>query len=408
MTDFDASRLATRVLTVVSLLCWCLGSYAHELRPSVADIDVTPEFIDISMRVNLEALISEIGPAHSDSDDAPQASTYNRLRHLPAATLEAEFQQYLSRFLNQIALTTDIGIRLPLVLASITIPPVDDTRLPRDSIIVLQAVRPSNQNKIYWFWAGQYGAIILRVDSSEVSTLPIDSTIVETSADPASEDDLISSMSPNTVTQYVKPGDISHPITLDRSRVNTRGSSVGDYVLIGFEHIIPKGLDHILFVIGLFLLAPRFKHIAWQVSMFTLAHTLTLALGITGLFRLPAQVVEPLIALSITIICVENLFGDRFRIRRLLIVFVFGLLHGLGFAAVLSDIGLPTGQFVSSLMAFNVGVELGQLTVVLICFALVGWWFGHKCWYRAVVTIPSSLIVGAVGLFWFLQRVHVL
>jgi len=408
MTDSSLTTSAARLLVLVSLLCWCLGSQAHELRPTVADISITPDFIDISLRANLEALMSEIGPTHSDSDDAPQAMVYDRLRQLPPATLQAEFQEYLTRFFSHIALTSDNGTRLPMALASISIPPVDDTRLPRDSIIVLQAARPSNKNTISWFWASHYGAIILRVDSAEVSTLPIDSISNESSAESVSEADLVKSTQPSTVTQYVKPGDISHPITFDSNGVNTRGSGFGDYILIGFEHIIPKGLDHILFVIGLFLLAPRFKHIAWQVSMFTVAHTLTLALGITGLFSLPAQVVEPLIALSITVICVENLFGDRFRISRLLIVFVFGLLHGLGFAGVLSDIGLPTSQFVSSLIAFNVGVELGQLAIVLICFVLVGWWFRHKSRYRAIVTIPGSLVVGAVGLFWFLQRVQLL
>ena len=173
---------------------------------------------------------------------------------------------------------------------------------------------------------------------------------------------------------------------------------------IGYEHIVPRGLDHILFVIGLFLLAPRFKPIAWQISMFTLAHTITLALGMTGIIALPASIVEPLIALSISVICVENLLANRTGKSRLAIVFVFGLLHGLGFAGVLSDIGLASDRFASSLLAFNIGVELGQLTVVFLCFLLVGWWFGEKPWYRKIVTNPASLLIGATGSFWFLQR----
>lgn len=398
--------LTTKVLAFISLWCWCLFSHAHELRPTVADIIITPEHINVSMRVNLEALMAEIGPVHSDSDDAPQAATYDRLRQLPPATLEAEFDRYQTRFFSQITLTNDTGSRLYLALASIEIPPVDDIRLPRDSIVVLQAAHSSDIETISWYWASHYGAIILRIDSPTESALSINPITIDSSVDPVSEGDLVTSTAPSSAALYVAPGDISQPIQINRGSVSARGSRFTDYVLIGFEHIIPKGLDHILFVIGLFLLAPQFKHIAWQVSMFTVAHTLTLALGITGQLVLPAHFVEPLIALSITVVCVENLFGDRFRVRRLLIVFAFGLLHGLGFAGVLSDIGLPKGQFVSSLLAFNVGVELGQLAVVLVCFALVGWWFGHKSWYRAVITIPASLIVGAVGLFWFLQRVH--
>jgi hypothetical protein len=87
------------------------------------------------------------------------------------------------------------------------------------------------------------------------------------------------------------------------------------------------------------------------------------------------------------------------------VVFLFGLLHGLGFAGVLMEIGLEPGRIVSSLLAFNVGVELGQLAVVLLCFALVGWWFGNKPWYRNRVTVPASSVIGAIGFFWFLQRV---
>jgi uncharacterized membrane protein YczE len=104
-------------------------------------------------------------------------------------------------------------------------------------------------------------------------------------------------------------------------------------------------------------------------------------------------------------VAVENVFTSRLHAWRPLVVFCFGLLHGMGFAGVLTDIGLPRSEFVPALLAFNAGVELGQLTVILAAFLLVGAWFRNKPWYRQRIVIPGSLLIAAVGLFWFVQRI---
>ncbi len=88
-----------------------------------------------------------------------------------------------------------------------------------------------------------------------------------------------------------------------------------------------------------------------------------------------------------------------------MLVFAFGLLHGLGFASMLADFGMPDDAFVTALIAFNVGVELGQLAVILAAYLAVGWWFGDKPYYRHVVVIPASLVISAVGLYWAFERV---
>ncbi|ASJ75858.1 HupE/UreJ family protein [Granulosicoccus antarcticus] len=375
---------ARACLLLVSLLMLSSTVTAHELRPTVADITATPDTIEVSMRINLEALITEIGAEHSDSDDAPQATRYNQLRELQPEALQLELQSYLPVLLGQITIKDNNDTTLALTLKSLVVSDVGDIRLPRDSTLILESAREQSTASIAWQWGAKYGAIILRAQ-------PLEST------DKQQPDEGFS--------QYLQAGESSDQIALDSGGKQASGSSFVDYIVIGYEHITPKGLDHILFVIGLFLLAPKFKPIAWQVSMFTIAHTVTLALGITGIILLPASIVEPLIALSITVICIENLLGNAYGKARLAIVFAFGLLHGLGFAGVLSEIGLVSGRFASSLIAFNIGVELGQLSVVFLCFLLVGWWFGKKSWYRNMVTIPASLIIGAIGLFWFLQRV---
>ena len=143
----------------------------------------------------------------------------------------------------------------------------------------------------------------------------------------------------------------------------------------------------------------------WQISTFTLAHTFTLALGSLGYIKIFPEIVEPLIALSIIFISVENIFIKKLSKWRPIVIFVFGLLHGLGFASVLAEFGLPTGFFVPALVGFNVGVELGQLTVVLLAFIVLGYWFNKKDYYRNSIAQPISAIIGLIGVFWFIERV---
>jgi hypothetical protein len=177
------------------------------------------------------------------------------------------------------------------------------------------------------------------------------------------------------------------------------------YIPVGFDHIVPKGLDHILFVLGLFFLSTRMRPLLVQVSAFTVAHTVTLALGALGYVQVPATIVEPIIAASIVFVAVENIFSQGLSRWRPVIVFCFGLLHGLGFASVLGEFGLPEGAFVPALIGFNVGVELGQLFVIGVAFALVGLWFRDRPWYRARIAVPASAAIAAVGAWWVVERV---
>ena len=208
--------------------------------------------------------------------------------------------------------------------------------------------------------------------------------------------------------QWVITGEFSEPISMGAGAAfsfeDQGSSSVFRYLKVGFIHIIPEGLDHILFVIGLFLLAARMRPLLIQVTCFTLAHTLTLGLSIYGMISLPSSVVEPLIALSIAFVALENVFTSKIRPWRPVLVFGFGLLHGLGFAGVLSEIGLPRDEFLFALVFFNVGVEFGQLFLIVAAFVLIGL-FRKKEWYRARLTIPLSCIIGLVGLYWTVERI---
>lgn len=177
------------------------------------------------------------------------------------------------------------------------------------------------------------------------------------------------------------------------------------YLKLGYQHILPLGLDHILFVLSLFLLNPRLKPIIWQSTAFTVAHTITLALAMYHVVTSPARIVEPLISFSIVLVALENIFSSKLKPARIGIVFLFGLVHGLGFASSLSEMGLPQNAYLSSLLLFNLGVELGQLTVILLAFFLVGKWFGGKNFYRRAVVIPVSLLIILIAGYWTVERI---
>lgn len=176
------------------------------------------------------------------------------------------------------------------------------------------------------------------------------------------------------------------------------------YLGLGYKHILPLGFDHILFVLSLFLLSSKLKTVLWQSLAFTVAHSVTLGLAMYGAVKVSPSIVEPLIALSIMYVALENIFISRLRPSRIGIVFLFGLIHGLGFASALNSLGLPQNSFLSSLVMFNVGVEGGQLTVILLAFFLVGKWFGSKPYYHKYIVTPLSIAIAAIALFWVIER----
>jgi hypothetical protein len=177
------------------------------------------------------------------------------------------------------------------------------------------------------------------------------------------------------------------------------------YVWLGVIHIVPRGLDHILFVLSLCLLSPRWRPLLAQVSAFTAAHTLTLAASALGWISWPGRWVEPLIAASIAWVAIKNLRASTLSRTRLAVVFAFGLLHGAGFAGVLGELGLPVGARLLALLSFNAGVEIGQLLVITVALAgmhAVLRWPGR---YRGGVVVPASIAIALVGAYWAVERV---
>ncbi|MBS1564264.1 MAG: HupE/UreJ family protein, partial [Bacteroidetes bacterium] len=177
------------------------------------------------------------------------------------------------------------------------------------------------------------------------------------------------------------------------------------YGKLGFTHILPQGMDHILFVVGLCLLSTRLKTILWQATAFTVAHSITLALSMKNIIVTPGAVVEPIIALSIVFVAAENILLEELKPWRIAVVFLFGLIHGMGFASSLNEIGLPRNQFFTSILSFNIGVELGQVAIISAVFAFIIIPFGRRPWYRKAIVYPLSGLIALIAAYWTIQRV---
>lgn len=377
--------------SLLFLLFFSSVASAHEIRPAIVDFTFNKAgYYQLIIQQNIEALLAQVGDQHDDTEQSENAAKYDRLRQLPAEELTQEFEKFSETFLSKMTLKFD-GKEEPVRILDIEVPEVGDLDLARDSVINIAGLIPEGVKSLSWQWDKSFGNAVFRVSSED---------------------------NPDLYSSYLTEGKGSDPVVigLDCSIPENQSqagcaSQTGwwqtlvNYIAVGFDHIVPKGLDHILFVVGLFLLSTRLKPLLIQVTSFTLAHSVTLALGIFGVISISPAIVEPLIAASIVYVCVENIFHERLSRLRPVLVFLFGLLHGLGFASVLTEFGLTQGNFVSGLIGFNIGVELGQLSVIAACFLLFGYWFGKKSWYHARITIPASIVIALIAAYWFIERV---
>ena len=363
-------------MVLIMLLCLPLRATAHEVQPAIGDLSADAAELTLSIRLNAEAFLAGINlDGLEDTNAAENAADYDALRALSDGDLTSRIQTQSGQLLAGMVLTSN-DQPLPLTLDTIAIDNPGNLDLPRTTTLTLTTPRSPNIETVQFGWAAGYGTLILRQQGVD---LPF--------------------------TGYLSGGETSPQIPLIGQSAPKGGfASFAEYIPVGFDHILPKGLDHILFVLGLFFLSTHLRPLLWQVSAFTLAHTVTLAAGALGWVTVPGSIVEPLIAASITYVAVENILSYRLSRWRPAVIFGFGLLHGLGFASVLGEFGLPEDQFIPALIGFNVGVEFGQLTVIAIAFLVVGLWFRNKPWYRARISIPASMIIAAIGAYWVIER----
>ena len=436
---FNVSYLTVLSTMLAVWLASALPARAHEVLPAIADMEQVGDELQFDIRLNIESFIAGIDLTETeDTDEAPQADVYDELRALAPEALQARFDTFWPDMQSRVTVLVD-GSPVTITNPEIEVGEIGNVEAVRETQLRFSAPIPAGGQAVQIGWDKAFGTLVLRQQGVDA---PYDG--------------------------YLEAGALTDPIALAGGDQAGGWQTFVNYIPVGFDHIVPKGLDHILFVLGLFFLSTRFMPLLTQVSLFTLAHTITLAIAALGYVNIPGSIVEPLIAASITYVAVENIFMKNLSLWRPVIVFIFGLLHGLGFASVLGEFGLPEGSFIPALIGFNVGVEVGQLAVIAVMFLAV--WQAIRidrgenevaqgrvvygvlilatvalialnptalsdalenpsivflapmlaifvlCFasitfrdrieaYRRIVSIPASAFIGLVGAYWFVERV---
>lgn len=367
------------LLTLVCGLFAVPDAEAHRLRPAVVTITLNPDrTYAATIQLNMEAVLAGIGPEHQDTNESPNARRYDALRELPPAQLEVRIRSYSERYLAGVDIEID-GRPAPTRLIAADVPAVGDVERERLTTLSVGGETPAAAKTLQWTYAREFGSSVVRIARAGEETVQ---------------------------TAFLNAGESSPVFEIGQPlQPKTTAEVYREYTRLGFTHILPKGLDHILFVLGIFLLSLKWRPLLYQVTAFTIAHTITLGLSLYGYVSVSPNIVEPLIALSIVYVGIENILTPKLKPWRVFVVFAFGLLHGMGFAGVLVDIGLPDDEYLNALIAFNVGVELGQLAVIALAFFAFGAWFRNRSWYRARVVIPGSAAISVVGTYWAIERI---
>ena len=369
-------------LPILFIACSIFGSlylHAHELSPNIANLKVEKNRVQIKFITDLEAYITGVDFSMLDSTkDHNNQDYYKELRALGKTELSSLFLNNWEDFTSLFTIINEDGKKLDRFSFSfIEIEEIDNLDIPRLSTIHF-FIETSGERSVTFRASKKLGDIVLRQEGVE-----------------------------NGLSQYLVSGEKSALISNEKMVVRTKFDVFFDYILAGFYHIVPKGTDHILFVMGLLFLTPKIAPLVMQISVFTVAHTITLAMSSLGHVSIAEGVVEPLIALSIVYIAYENIFRPQLTKYRIITIFLFGLLHGLGFASVLKTFGFPDEHFILALFGFNIGVELGQITIVLLGFIILTYLSKSISRYRVYVTLPGSFIIGVFGLWWMLERILV-
>ena len=377
-------KILQKLLLLLMIITLGLPASADIVKPALVEISVFSDArVAIEIRTSIEALLTGINGRYRNTQESPNADAYDALRELEASDLRQQFVGFHAELLDGVELVVD-GASIPLEIGEITIAPPGYTKVPRASVIHLVGVIPKESISLRWYYPLRFGdqAVRVRQVNEEAGEY-------HWSGHQWIEDDRPSE--PFSLTQvFAKP---------------TFWSVSSPYLSAGFLHIVPKGLDHILFILGIFLMSMQLRPLVLQVTMFTIAHSLTLSLGVFRLVHLQPKVVEPLIALSIAYVAFENLANDRLNRFRLPVIFVFGLLHGLGFASILTEFGLPADLYLAALLWFNVGVEFGQVALLIAAYLAITIWFSDPHVYRRSIVLPGSLLIGGLGAYWTVERV---
>ena len=371
-------------LFIIISIFFCNSSIAHEIKPSIADFTYDQSYLNFEVRLNAELILSNIDASNvSNTNSSPLTEIYDRYRLLNKKDLENSILESWKDISSNIDIKINNKLK-EIDLIKIDTQDVKNFEISRDTLISFRVLLNEESENFTFKWIKNYGAIILRENN-----------------DLKLEDEL--------VTEYLQSGTETDPIFFKENNFRSMFTSFTKFFVLGIQHIIPKGLDHILFIFGLFLFSSSLNKLIKQITIFTIAHSITLIFVSLSLIKINPQIVEPIIALSIVYVGLENIFKNYIKeYMRYVVILFFGLLHGLGFALVLSDIGFRSSKLFINLISFNIGIEVAQISIILFLYLLIAIKFANNKYYRITFQIPSSILIASIGLYWFIERIGIL
>lgn len=371
-------------LFIIISIFFCNTSFAHEIKPSIADFAYDQSYLNFEVRLNAELILSNIDASNiSNTNSSPLTEIYDRYRLLNKKDLENSILESWKDISSNIDIKINNKLK-EIDLIKIDTQDVKNFEISRDTLISFRVLLNEESENFTFKWIKNYGAIILRENN-----------------DLKLEDEL--------VTEYLQSGTETDPIFFKENNFRSMFTSFTKFFVLGIQHIIPKGLDHILFIFGLFLFSSSLNKLIKQITIFTIAHSITLIFVSLSLIKINPQIVEPIIALSIVYVGLENIFKNYIKeYMRYVVILFFGLLHGLGFALVLSDIGFRSSKLFINLISFNIGIEVAQISIILFLYLLIAIKFANNKYYRIAFQIPSSILIASIGLYWFIERIGIL
>ncbi|MBX3484696.1 HupE/UreJ family protein [Phenylobacterium sp.] len=373
-----ATAVGLWLATLVLLLGAASAAQAHNLPYALVDLRIAPGGkLDIALRCHLTPLIQ--GLPQGAPDDAAVA----RLTAMSDAEIAARSDEVAGRIRGMLSLRADgrlvdVAVRMPT-----------PAQIRAEALTPRLSPTPSEPIAI-------------------TAQAPAGTAVVDIALPPSLGPAVLSTRYPDgtTTTAPIPDGQRSPDLRLaGPDPVLDQVDAVLRFVRLGFGHILPGGLDHILFVVALAMGAPRLGPLVKLATTFTLAHSLTLSLAALGMVSAPAAIVEPAITLSIAVAAALSFRASSTDVGwvRLGVVFGFGLLHGLGFAGALAETGLPRGAELTALAAFNVGIELAQIAVIALVLAALRL-AAPLARDPLLISRPVTACVAVAGLLWTAQR----
>lgn len=371
-----------KLLKAIALF-WLLVSVsiADVVKPALVEISIYPDKkVKVVIDLSLEAVMTGIGTQYKKTTDAPNSAKYDELRALEPKILRQQFKNFEAQFLSKLKLKINNQVQT-LHLKKTFIDIIGYKKRPRKTVLTYVTQLKEWPKTLAWQYHKASGDSALRYQIFKKNEYNW------------------------SQWQWLRNGKFSGTIDINHPEPMSMMQRLGQFMAIGFEHVIPLGWDHILFIIGMALSSLLWRKLLLLVTTFTLAHTLTLGLAMFGVVEISPRIIEPLIAFSIAYIAIENLLFKQSVKRKSSIVFLFGLIHGLGFASMLKSFKMTDDNFVTTLIGFNIGVELAQIVIVLSVVSILLIVRILKLDYRKLVVAPASIIIAMIGFWWGIERI---